>query len=120
MQKDLTAEEKKAAFVKIAAERLKNFDTHKELLEKHVQPLQKHLGKESIKYFYDTGVVNGGFMLALMEYAEAYASQERNKGREEGFNAARETQASNETPFGSGPAYSNLEDYRKQFVIDLG
>ena len=66
-------EDKKAAFLKKAQDNKENFELHKQLIEESIKPLQKHLGKESIKHFYDTGSVSGGFLLALMDYAEKYA-----------------------------------------------
>ena len=47
----------------------------------------------------------------LAKKIQEFASQERLKGITEGFNAAREVEAPNDTPFGSGPLYKNLDDY---------
>lgn len=66
-------EDKKAAFLKKAQANKENFELHKQLIEESIKPLSYHLGKESVKHFYETGSVSGGFLLALMEYAENYA-----------------------------------------------
>lgn len=69
----MTNEDKKAAFMEKAKANKVNFELHIKLIEESIKPLQYHLGKESIKHFYETGSVSGGFFLALMEYAENYA-----------------------------------------------
>lgn len=69
----MSNEEKKDTFLKKAHDNKENFELHKRLIDESIKPLQAHLGKDSVKYFYDTGSVSGGFLLALMDYAEKYA-----------------------------------------------
>lgn len=69
---ELTKEQRKQATIERAKANQENFDLHRKLIEESIQPLQQHLGKESIKHFYEKGVVSGGLLLALMEYAENY------------------------------------------------
>ena len=69
---ELTKEQRKQATIERAEANQKNFELHKRFIEESIEPLQKHLGKESIKHFYETGKVSGGLLLALMEYAEKY------------------------------------------------
>ena len=66
-----TQEEKKAAFMKKAAENKANFELHKKLIEENLENWNG-LKKVSIDHFAQTGKVSGSFFLALMEYAEKY------------------------------------------------
>jgi hypothetical protein len=69
---DLTKEQRKQATIERAKKNQANFELHKKLIDESIVALQKHLGKESIKYFYETGKVSGEMLLALIEYAENY------------------------------------------------
>lgn len=68
-------QEKKAELMKTAEAVKANQELHKKLIAECVEPLHKHLGASSIEYFSKTGKVSGGLFLALMQYAEKYASQ---------------------------------------------
>ena len=66
-----TQEEKRAAFMKKAADNKANFGLHKKLIAEKLEnwnPPQS----SSIEHFAKTGKVSGSFFLALMEYAESY------------------------------------------------
>jgi hypothetical protein len=69
---ELTKEQRKNNTIERAKANQENFDIHRKFIEESIHPIQQHLGKESIKHFYETGKVSGELLLALMEYAEKY------------------------------------------------
>jgi hypothetical protein len=70
-----TQEEKKKAFFEKAEKNKKNFELHKELIAKHIGGWNTDkMRNSSIEHFLQTGKPSGGFLLALMQYAEDYAT----------------------------------------------
>lgn len=68
----MTNEEKKAATIKRAEENKANFDLHQQLIKQHIEFDIGDLKKASVEYFLENGTPTGGFLLALMAYAEEY------------------------------------------------
>lgn len=68
----MTNEDKKAATIKRAEENKANFDLHQQLIKQHIEFDIGDLKKASVEYFLENGRPTGGFLLALMAYAEDY------------------------------------------------
>lgn len=66
-------EQRKAVFIKKAETNKSNFELHKRLIEEKLNNWQEP-NKSSIEYFYKNGKANGTFLLALIDYAEQYAT----------------------------------------------
>lgn len=68
----MTNEDKKAATIKRAEENKANFDLHQKLIKQHIEFDIGNLKQASVEYFLENGRPTGGFLLALMAYAEDY------------------------------------------------
>ena len=70
-------EEKKAATIERAEKNKANFELHLSLIKKHIEFDIGDLKKASIEYFLENGKPTGGFLLALMAYAEDYSKSKQ-------------------------------------------
>lgn len=60
------------SFTAMAEAKKANNDLHLLLIEKHIKPLWQPPHRASIEYFLESEEPTGGFLLALMDFAEAY------------------------------------------------